>query len=367
MRNIITYLKKFGNVSFEEKPFNEVDSLILSQLAYLNLECFIPNVDARKEAISFTSFLTDQNINALCDETLDERRNKLLLKQLKKTTRYLGLYMNDYQNHFNVDKIEQFCAVTYLFPDFDYIAYRGTDLTLLGWKENFNMALMDVIPSQEDAALYLQRVCSKRNKKIYIGGHSKGGNLAVYAALDLPLAIRNRIIKIFDHDGPGFQTNIFSKREYTEIIEKIEKTTCKTAMIGILLYHTEKLKFVNARGVFIFQHDPYNWEVTKDGSFKLIKQANFVSRAFEKTVQDFIDRTTIEEKRELINTFFDLVMDSPKDTIFDIKRHPFMFTSSIKKKFKKLSIDKQNHFKRMVKHYRALWRENFKLCIQRKI
>lgn len=367
MRNLFYYLKKFAFKSFDEFSFNEVDSLILSQLSYLNLKEFVPAISDQKEPVALKEMLSEDVIKKLCDETLDEKRNKKLLRLIQKTSRYEQLKMNFYEEHFNVDKIEQFCAVSFIFSNFSYIAYRGTDLSLLGWKENFTMAFLDVIPSQEDASLYLERVGKNSTEDFYVGGHSKGGNLAVYAALYATKPIQERIIKIYDHDGPGFQTDLFSNSKMKELESKIEKTSCREAMVGILLHHSEKIKFVNSRSFGILQHDPYNWEVTKSGAFKLVRQANLISHAFEKTVNDFVEITSLEDKKIFFDVLFKIAMEHPHTTLIDIKRHPIRYSFGVRKRFLQLSIEEQRLFKKLLKRYRQLWRHNFKLYLKRKI
>ena len=181
--------------------------------------------------------------------------------------------LNYYENIFLTEKIEQFCAITFEFNNFVYISFRGTDATLLGWYEDFNMLLMDEVPAQNSASKYLKEVASKTKKKIIIGGHSKGGNLAVYASLYCEEKIRNRITKIYDFDGPGFNKYIFDMPDYLAIEDRIIKITCEEALIGVLMFHSEKMLFVKAKGISIFQHDLFNWKITKNGEFKYVKES----------------------------------------------------------------------------------------------
>ncbi len=367
MRSIIDYVKKFGNQSFEEFAFNEVDSLILSQITYLNLDDYVPSIDDTNQPISLLGVLDDDTIYKLSVGTLDERRNKILLHMLKKSTRYEGLNCGYFSNLFHVDKIQQFCAITFLFSKFSYVAYRGTDLTLLGWKENFNMAFLDVIPSQTEASKYLNRICKYISTDLYIGGHSKGGNLAVYAALYSEEKNKGRFLHIFNHDGPGFLQDISQMKEYKQLESKISKTTCKEAMVGIMLHHSEKMTFVDSRGLSIFQHDPFNWKITKDGRFKLVKHANFISKAFEKTVNDFIETTSIEKRKRFLEILFKVVMEDENSTIFDFTKHPFESYQAARNRYKLLTQREQLFFKSMLKRYRKIWRHNFKIVfMQRK-
>ena len=216
MGNMVNYVRKFGNTSFKEKPFNNVDALILSELVYLNYDNIIPSLEENKTSVKLLPVLTDNNIKKMCKRTIDEFWCRILLKEMRTKTRYKNVKLNYYQNIFLTDKIEQFCAVTFEFNSFIYVAFRGTDATLLGWYEDFNMLLMDEIPAQNSASKYLKEVASRTSKKIIVGGHSKGGNLAVYASLYCDEKIKKRIKVIYDFDGPGFNKNIFEMPEYIE-------------------------------------------------------------------------------------------------------------------------------------------------------
>lgn len=366
MKNILYYVKRFGHKSFQEFPFNEVDSLILSQVSYMNLDNFVPGIDDTSPDVSLIELLNEQTIKELTVDTLDEKNNKRLLRLFQKSTRYEGLKANHFANYFQAEKVQQFCAVTFLFDEFSYIAYRGTDLTLVGWQENFNMAVLDVIPSQEEASKYLFRVIKHLKNDFYLGGHSKGGNLALYAALYCGEDIQDRILHIYNHDGPGFQTNIFLTKEYKRLENRVSKTTCEEALVGILLYTSNRMKFVKARGLSLFQHDPFNWLITKDGRFRYVKNSNLLSKTFEKTMHDFIESTSLENRKIFLSLFFKVGMESKKSTILDIFRHPIRYIRGIRKRFKNLKPQQRIFLKTMLKKYRTIWRFNFKTILHAK-
>ena len=172
MKNMLYYLDKFGHISLHDYPFNEVDSLILSQICYLNLDDFIPSIMDCEKEVSLISYLNDEkNILVLTNGTLTEKENKKLLRKLAKSTRYEGLYMNYILNKFYINKVQQFYAMTFIFEKFIFVGFRGTDPTFIGWKEDFNIVLMDVIPSQVDATEYLNKIGKLIDKPILIGGH----------------------------------------------------------------------------------------------------------------------------------------------------------------------------------------------------
>lgn len=366
MKNIIYYVKKFGNRSFDEFPFNEVDGLILSQISYMNLDAVLPSIDDTIEDVSLLEKLDEEHLKPACENTLDRKKNYKLIQIIKKSSRYEGLYMNYFSNQFNVEEVEQFCAMTFIFKKFMFIAYRGTDITLLGWKENFTMSYLDIIPSQKEATRYLERVAAKRNLPIYLGGHSKGGNLAVYAAYNTEKEIQDRIVCIYDYDGPGFQTDIHHTEQMKKLMNRIQKYTCREAMVGILLNHSEDLIFVKTKGLSIFQHDPYNWVVRKDGKFKLVDNANIFSKTFEKTMNDFIETSSIETRKRFLEILFQVSMEHSYSTVLDWVRHPFRSIHGMIKRYKNLTYKQRVFFKKMLKKYRIMWKQNFKLFLHKK-
>ena len=366
MGNMMTYVKKFGDEDFNSKPFNDVDALILSELVYLHLDDFVPSLEGNKSNVDFIPLLSEKNIKKMCEKTIDEFWCRHLLKEIKIRKRYQNMKLNYFESIFLTDKIEQFCAVTFELNEFIYIAFRGTDISLLGWYEDFNMLLMDAIPSQNSASLYLSRVAELSTKPIIIGGHSKGGNLAVYASLYADQSIKDRIIKIYDFDGPGFNKNIFVLNEYKMIENKIVKMTCEDALIGILLYHSEKMLFVKSRGISIFQHDLFNWKINKYGELKFVKNLSFQSRVFKRTVQEFIDSTSESDRERIVNLIFKVIMETPESTIFDVVFKPFRYSRGIGKRYRALEKEDKKLLKSSLKKYAKMYNKNFIKNLKRK-
>lgn len=361
MKNLLSFIKSYGDKSFDDFPFNEVDGLILSQISYMNIDNFVPKYDEDKGDVALIKVLQKMQIEEACNNTLDRKRNQRLIKALKKSSRYDGLKINYFSNKLDDVEVKQFCAMTFIFKGFMFVAYRGTDVTLLGWKEDLMMAYLDVIPSQIEAVKYLELVCSKRKLPIYLGGHSKGGNLAVYAAYSADKAILDRVIHIYNYDGPGFIEDLYDSEDMLAIKNKLTAFTCKEAIVGTLLYQAPNLIFVKTKGVSIFQHDPYNWGINKDGSLKIIKSPTYISKIFAKTTNEFIKMTTLEERREFVEIFFKLSMENNYYTVLDLARRPFGFVYKMLKKYKCLSEYEHFFFKKMLKMYRKLLYNNFKL------
>lgn len=354
MKNLFYYLKHYGNLNFSQHPFNSVDSLILSQLAYIDFQDFVGGIENLQSDCDL-EFFSKQNFRMLTKDTLAKRNNKKLIKLIKKSSRFNTMKINYYVNHWNMQAEIQFSAITFIFEDFCYIAYRGTDLTFVGWKEDFNMSFLETIPSHLESLSYLNKVASLINKKIFIGGHSKGGNLALYASLFCSQEIKNRIIKIFDHDGPGFKTNYYNSTQYNEIAFKLDKTIVKESLVGVAMHHIPDYKVVDCYGVFLFQHDPFNWKVTKKGDFKYIFQNNKVSQIFEKFVKLWLEAFNEEQRLKFVNLAFDLMGKDWQVNQLFLKS--ITFIRKAKKRFKMLDKESQEFVLNSLRLIFQLWKE----------
>ena len=222
------------------------------------------------------------------------------------------------------------------------------------------MAFLEAVPSQVDAARYLNRVYETYQKPFYVGGHSKGGNLAVYATLHCEKRYLNDLLTVYNHDGPGFNRNLSNDPSFSFIKDMIEKTTCQQARIGILMYYGEKMAFVKSRSVGIFQHDPFNWKVTKNGRFHLVKYPAIFSRIFEKTIRNFLEITSTEERKIFVDLLFDLLMESDQTTVLDMRKKPISYLWGVRKRYRALSTKQKHFMRRVLKKYRSLWRQNTK-------
>lgn len=352
MKNITYFLKKFGNKSFDEFPFNEVDSLILCQLAYLNYNHIVPLFEENKDPVRYVDILIDDLvIIKMCENTLDERYNRQFLRILRSKKRYRDVFVNDYRNIFEPSQSKQFSAITFFFNDLMFIAYQGTGPTLVGWKEDFNMAVLDEIPAQEEALQYLYDITSKYDKKFYMGGHSKGGNLVSFAALNASEDVQKRIIHVYNHDGPGFKKSINENPRFALIEPIFTKYIPEDSMVGLLLHHTDQYSVIECYGMSIIQHDPYLWKINKSGHFKLIENGSFRYRVFEKANREWIDSISAEDRSRFIDLAFDLIGVSGNIGILDIKKHPIAFSRSLKRRYLLLSNEDHQFMRDILKRY----------------
>ena len=253
--------------------------------------------------------------NKLFKNVWAPEQNHELLYALAANPRFRELEMVHYVNKIDEQTEKQFSAVTYLLPNNTiYIAYRGTDSTLVGWKEDFNMSFTMPVPAQNEALAYLNMIATQYEGKIMVGGHSKGGNLAVYAAMFASEQIKARLTGIYSHDGPGFQKEVFSGKEYQSIVSLIKKTIPQSSMIGMLLEYQDNHAIVKSKGFWFMQHDPFLWEVN-DTDF--IYQTHLTNGAIytNKTINQWLMSATIEERELFIDTLYEVISSTNAQTL----------------------------------------------------
>lgn len=356
MKNMLWYLKKHGNESFEKMPFNEIDALIFSEIGYLNLEVFSNDYN---EKIMLKDILNKDNKKVLSKGTTLRLKNEKLCKYFSLTNRYNDVYFKHVKCIIDNYDAEQFAAISFFINDFIYVVFRGTDLSITGWEEDLNMSYMPLIPSQKDSVLYLDEILNKYSLNVIVGGHSKGGNLALYSAINSNN--KDRILKIYDFDGPGFlDRNIFLSDEYKKIENKVITITAKMSIVAMTLYNVKNIEFLKTKGIGFFQHDPFNWYIDYD-KLKRTKTNSISSRKFEKTIDDLISKTTKEERERFIKIVVRIYKENPDSSLLDIKKHPFKYVLMIFERKRLLSKDDSEFYKEFKKRIRKIFKKKRKL------
>ena len=260
MGTILDYLKEYGDYTLEEKAFNEVDSLILSQFAYLKFDDLAPAPVEHKPMVSLQELLDHKDYEHLYADERYRKDNTALFLGLYHSRRFRDMAVWNYVNQIDLRTETQFSAVTYRLPDgVCYVAYRGTDETIVGWKEDLNLAFSEPVLGQRMSVDYLNRVAEDIKGSFYVGGHSKGGNLATYACMNCDEKVRSRILTIYDHDGPGFRPEVKAQGAYDEIAGRIQKTIPHSSLVGMLLYTEGAYRVVESKKIGLAQHNPYTW------------------------------------------------------------------------------------------------------------
>lgn len=367
MANIEDYIRWRGDLSFSQDPFHEVDSLILTQLCYLDFTDIIPSY-TEKASISMPKLIEKfwiVNSPIEIEKKLSIVRNPArLLSLLKKSRRYSELVFANYINQVDKEKQEQFSAMTVWIPDGSvYVAYAGTDSTIVGWRENFNMTFMDQVPAQWEAVQYLEKIFDWSNFKIRIGGHSKGGNLAVYAAMHANPEITSRIISVDNFDGPGFRKKVINHPEYSATMQKVKTYLPETSIVGRFLEHSEIFSVIKSSAGGAWQHDAFTWQVEGAG-FVYTKQLDDESRMVEATINLWLEKMDVVAREDFVNALFEVFEKASIDRIEDFTELKWKAVRQIIKAMTNLS-DKQKSEVRKV--LRLLWKEASEVLISRKL
>ena len=318
--NIIGFVKRFGDKSFKEMPFNEVDALIFSELSYINFDLAI--TDHKFHPFSRIHI---KDKKAFYTGSVDASYNEKLVNLMMKSKRYKSLRIGFCKSCRDEKDFTQFFAFTILFPDkTGFISMRGTDTSLLGWREDFTIMYQDDMPSQEMAADYVNQVSKHFDANFYIGGHSKGGNLAIYAALHLNEKVEDRLIRVYSFDGPGFKIQgLFKKKE--DRLEKFTKIIPQSSIVGVLFSNETDVKIIKSGSVMIAQHIPLIWHV-KNNDFIYVNKRTLSSRYLETTINAWINSLEDEERQRFTEIVFgELDKLDPQDFISFFKKILFKF------------------------------------------
>lgn len=319
MGNIIDYLRSYGQYTFEEKEFNSVDSLILSQFAYLKFDGLVPDANEKGKDVKLLDILVHPDRNKMFADGRYEWVNRNLFESMVFSKRYQNMKLNHHAIRTDVETETQFCAVTcYLEGGLVFVAYRGTDETLVGWKEDLNMTFLCPIPAQQYAVEYLDAIGSKLKEPFIVGGHSKGGNLAVYASLKCKKEVQDKIKAIYNNDGPGFRKEVFADGEYEKLSERITKTVPQASFFGMLLQDEKECTVIRSSGIGgIGQHDPYTWEV-EDGAFIEVDGIYKGQKKVNESLNEWVSNLNEEELKTFAATLFEVIGATEADTLIEL-------------------------------------------------
>lgn len=318
MRNIIDYVESEFH-TMNEKKFNTVDSLILSQVTNYLYDDLVGNLSNLKPPIYFKDLLKAEYFGKMFRSFILPKKNKHLLFSLAASPMFRNIEINYHVSKIDSDEEKQFSATTFILSnEFAYLGFRGTDTTVVGWKEDFNMAFVCPIPSQLEGVDYVNTIAKLLPHKLYIGGHSKGGNIAVYSAMNCNNSIKPRIEKIYSHDGPGFREEVIKSEEFKSIKYKINKTIPYSSLVGILLENHEYYHVVKSSGVGgIMQHDPFWWEVGNE-DFIYLDELSSKSKYINKTLNTWLSQISDEKRKQFIEALFEVLNSTKCETITDI-------------------------------------------------
>jgi len=311
-QNVISYLGTQFD-SFDARELTDVDSLVLACISYYQVsdEAFSARTH---EGISLVDLYRADWFDGLTRGLWDPDGLVRLLGAIVASPRFRALRLCDYVSEMDPRREKQFSACTLRFPSGDaYVSFRGTDNTIVGWKEDFNMAFETRVPSQARAVRYLERAASLTEGRVFVGGHSKGGNLAVYAAAMCDRATHARVNAAFSHDGPGFTRETLSSPSWKESAGLIHKTVPKSSLIGMLFEQQEEYVTVESTTVGILQHDPFSW-VVDDLGFLRTEGISGGAVFLDRSLNEWIASMSREERESFVDTLFSVFYASGEDT-----------------------------------------------------
>ena len=300
MSNINDYLLWRGDLSFEISPFNQIDNMILARFSYM------PFNKIKMEETETVGSIYNK-LQGFKNEDFGYNGDKDLITRMGQSSRFKNLKVTNFEINIDKEIERQFSAITIHLNDNEmYISFNGTDSSIIGWKEDFNLSFMENIPSQISGLEYTKKIMNLYPKNVILGGHSKGGNIAMYSAISLPQDLTYRIISVSNYDGPGFSNKITETENYQNILDKIISYIPQSSVIGRLLEHKEKCIVVESIEKGIYQHDIFSWQVLGT-SIITIKNVTNNSEFFNKTISTWLQETSPEQRKIFVDTIFELL------------------------------------------------------------
>ncbi len=322
MANIMDYLDWRGDLSFAASPFNEVDNYICCKIGGPDFTGIVPaggeTVPVAEAVRAYTerSGAAGDRLGALSSPFIVP-----MVRRLPDTARFGSLRLGGCVKNYDPEKVEQFAALTVGLPDGTwYISFRGTDDTIAGWKEDFLMGVMDVVPSQRDALEYLRWAARTYPGRLRVGGHSKGGNLAVYAAVHAPEDVQERILAVYNNDGPGFRNSAVGTPGYENIRRRLHVLLPQHSMVGLLLEQSEERTIVQSASAGMDAHDGFTWQVKGD-AFVRSDGLSMASRAFGDAMDEMEKRMDGGERRAFVDALFEVLTSTGAVTLTDLSGH----------------------------------------------
>ena len=335
MSNLINYVKLNKDKTFKEYPFNEVDASIFAAVSYIDFTGIIDGKITIKEA-----YEKSQNRFLLKSKEKFKKQNKDLFKEMASSKRFKDNIITSYKRLVNNNT--QFGAITIAVPhSFKFIAFEGTEDDLVGWEENFKMAYMYPVPAQEEAYNYLKENIKPNDFNVYVGGHSKGGNLAIYACTKLSLLKRYQVDYVFNFDGPGFSKDLVNFKKLKQIEKKIINYYPCESVVGMIYSSPGKTKVIQSNASHIYQHDIHSWQVDNN-AFKEGVLSNY-SKKIHSKLEAITKKYSKDDLKKFVNTFF-----------FILYKAGYIYKSDLKK----LSLEKM---KKLLSETRILNEEERKI------
>lgn len=315
MATIKEYLTSYQHTFFE-KPWNEVDNLICASFSYLNFTGIVPGIG--KDAITIKeAYQKYESMKLSADQMIAKIPSATFrnFSLMAKSKRYCDVKLSSYIRILGENI--QFGAICLILPSGEkYVSFEGTDDSVVGWKEDFALSYEYPVPAQKEAIHYLNKVVSIKDSTVYVGGHSKGGHLAMCASMKCLPWIKLKIKAVYNNDGPGFRLQETKKRDYRQMLKKLHMYVPCESVVGMLLSHPNIYTVVKSKAWGVMQHDATTWLVDYDHF--AYGERTILSRELETRLSYMIDHMDDAKRKHLTNAIFDLFLKSGIDNIYSL-------------------------------------------------
>lgn len=350
MGNLFDYVEWRGDLDFDKVPFGKIDALLLAQISYCLIDGFVSeNFDEKitlKELCQRMKKANDLEERKKIGYLINKNTTDLLFKA-GDSERFGSVQICGYKNVFNEDIAEQFAAFTFIADKKVIVSYRGTDDSVVGWKEDFNIAWQEKIPSEVEAEKYLCEVSKKFKNKIIVVGHSKGGHLAVSASSFAEKDIQKRIESVYNFDGPGFEKQFYESAGFYGIKEKLVSVYPELSIVGMIFYHPSDYEIVKSDGVAVMEHDALTWQVCGNG-FVLAEEFDSKSQFFDKAFNEWTESLSKSQIEHFVNAVFSVIEASEAKTNYELLENSIVANAKMIAKYASFDRDTKKEVRKVL-------------------
>ena len=319
MPNLIDYLEKVKDLPFDQEPLNILDKVCINEIGYLTYEKWLTASDLQK-TINLHDYAEGKVLNPEYTFMVTKERVDLA-ETMVRSRRFAGLNLSNYCSVLDKEVEKQFAAMIFSLPELDYhqLVFRGTDDSVIGWKEDFQLTYSREIPAHRSAMAFLSEHLPNLSGHITVSGHSKGGNLALYSAVQSSTVLREQIAELLLLDSPGLMKPLLENPAYQELKARMTLIRPQESVVGVMLYWDQAAQLVAADGIGIAQHNVLLWQIDLEtNDFVYVDQPTDLSQRLKETFQEWIETLPNQELKQVCDLFFDTILDSGIESLDDL-------------------------------------------------